>query len=421
MVKLTQITARYFALATALVLIVWAIVFFFVLRYQIVQSIDQALLERKAAFLDEPTLPQPSDKEPLIIRREYVIQSISEQRYTNYKPHFSDTALEVGENKMTYRVYHTVFDLKKNKYELKVLKARITEASIIQSVVIDTVAMFLLLLLLLLLLNRYLLTRTWKPFYELIAQLRTFDVRSHTVLPYEPSRIAEFDALSKAVNKLTLRSRRVFTDQKDFIENVTHEIQTPLAVIKSKLDIQIQDPNLTHDQALFYEELAQSIRKINKLNRSLLLLSKIENNHYIEKEELGLADVFDSTLDAFIPKIEFKHLEVIKRYEQEPKSINANRLLLEILFTNLIKNAIVHNLEHGKIEIEIQGLSFTMRNTGVAPKRPTHELTHRFKSSGNGESTGLGLSIVKQICRVNNYRFAYQFSDNWHEIAVNFN
>lgn len=419
MIKLTQITARYFAAATALVLVVWAIVFFFVLRYQILNSIDQALLERKTAFLEEPTLPSPEHDQPLIIRREYVVKSVTAGRYQQFQPYFSDTALQVGENKIFYRVYNTVFENNSGYYELKVLKARITEASIIQSVVIDTVAMFVLLLLLLLLITRYLLTRTWRPFYDLVAQLQAFDVRSHTVLPYEPSRIAEFDALSKAVNKLTQRSRRVFSDQKHFIENVTHEIQTPLAVIKSKLDIQIQDPNLTQDQALFYEELAESIRKINKLNRSLLLLSKIENDHYIEKEDLSLAHVFDATLSAFLPKIEFKHLEVVKNYQQAP-SLSANRLLLEILFTNLIKNAIVHNAENGKIEVEINGLQFIMRNTGTAPQLPAHELIHRFKSSGKRESTGLGLSIVKQICRVNNYYFHYHYASGWHEVTVKF-
>jgi signal transduction histidine kinase len=388
--KLNQITSRYFTIALLIVLLLWSAVFFFVLRHQVISSTDYALTQRKALFLEQPTVPHSGDVTALELRNEYIIKEINKAQFLSSEERFADTLLkDINGNLMPFRLLQTKMEHEKKFYEVTILKARLEEVEILRSVLLDQASMFIVLVVVLLLINRYVISKVWEPFYRIIEKMRQFDLQNEEAIPQEQFGVEEFDDLSESIELLTRRSHQTYLDQREFIENVTHEMQTPLAIMKSKIELMLQRPDLDKEQAIFYDEMGTEIRRLNKFNRSLLLLSKIENNYYIEKKKVDLAELFEKTIEAFEPKIEFKQLSVTKTVNGD-NEICANQLLIEIIYTNLIKNALVHNVRNGFVHVSITDAVLVMTNSGEQPEVDPSDLLLRYRGSNKRESSGLG-------------------------------
>lgn len=418
--KLNQITTRYYTIALLIVLFVWSVVFFFILKNQVVSSTDHALKQREIMFLNQPTLPAPGDTSKLILRNEYVISAIDSKAYHQTDERYADTLLSsINGEVIPFRFLQTGMQYDNRFFKVTILKARLEGSEILSSILIDQASMFVILMAVLLIINRVVVRKVWQPFYRIIDKMRRFDLQQQEVILKEQSGIEEFDNLSESIELLTKKSYQTYVDQREFIENMTHEMQTPLAVMQSKIELMLQRPDLDAAQAQFYDEMGTEIRRLNKFNRSLLLLSKIENNFYVEKKQLDLAAVFEDTIQAFEPKIEYKNLSVTKAFKGF-NIMSANQLMIEIIYTNLIKNALVHNVTNGFLEVQIENRRLIMANSGDAPKTDPQKLIKRYWSSKKTDSSGLGLSIVSRICEVNNYDLNYVYEDEKHILTVNF-
>ncbi len=289
----------------------------------------------------------------------------------------------------------------------------------VMAIAFVAVGFFALLLIGFIIINRRLSRKIWKPFYNNITKLKAFNLKGNTTIGLEKSNITEFEQLNEVVTNLIDNNVDVYKQQKEFTENASHELQTPLAIIKSKVDLLLQNPNLTKEQSEMIESINLPLSRASRINKNLLLLAKIENQQYNENEEVNLTELLNESIDLLAEHIENKNLS-IEKHIQPNTMVKCNKSLLEILITNLLLNAIRHSSEKGHIKIDLTGKQLTFSNTGS--QALNHEtLFKRFiTSSSETPSSGLGLAIVKQICTRFNWQVNYAFSEGNHIFSITF-
>ncbi len=284
---------------------------------------------------------------------------------------------------------------------------------IVQAVVIVFLAAGLLLL------NRSLSRKLWKPFYNTLNQLKAYELdKSESIIP-EKTNIIEFDDLNKTICHLTDRNRKVFLQQKEFIENASHELQTPLSIFQSKLDNLMQIPGLNEAGAATLLDLEETAQRMARLNKNLLLLSKIDNDQFNEVEEIDVSRLADMLLSSLKQLADMDNISV--QTSINPLTIKANSTLTEVLLTNLFHNAFRHTTSNGKVMIEITARKLTVTNTGNPQKMNSQKMFERFsKESKSENSSGLGLAIVKKICDTCLYELNYSYQEGIHTFFVKF-
>ena len=280
--------------------------------------------------------------------------------------------------------------------------------------------MVLILLVTLFLINRFFLNKLWKPFNTTLQQIKQFNLSGRNNINLEQSKITEFTELNHAVSIMTNRVSQDYDEIKNFTENASHEIQTPLAIIKSKLELLSQSENLKEEQMNTIQSVYEATNRLSKLNQSLILLTKIDNQQFRESEEVNISILINKHLSNYEELIAAKLITIKKNIEDNVK-MNMNETLAEILIANLITNAIKHNIDKGIIEITLTNNRLCISNTGIPLECDPSELFERFKKDKvSSESLGLGLSIVKKICERYGYRINYNYSDLLHTTSINF-
>ncbi len=260
----------------------------------------------------------------------------------------------------------------------------------------------------------------WKPFYGTLKEFGQFDAKQNTPLRFATAKTLEFRMLNDEIEKMTEKMASDYRNLKEFTENASHEMQTPLAIIRSKMELMIQSENLTAGQAETIMEMFTSITRLSKLNESLLLLAKIENRQFPGNESVKSEDIINRKLGYYEDMINFRKLSVEKIHNASPQII-MNAYLADILFSNLIHNAIKHNLNDGKIIIEFNSDSVVISNTGNRPSGDPEDMFRRFrKESASNDSAGLGLAISKKICEATGFGITYKYNENLHKITVFF-
>jgi len=282
-----------------------------------------------------------------------------------------------------------------------------------------TVLFFILLLLGFILLNRRISKQIWKPFYLTLDKLSTFDLNKNPNSDFETSDIEEFAQLNQELEKLILRSVSTFNQQKEFIENASHELQTPLAVLRSKLELLIQGQNLTKEQLELIAGINTSLSRLSRINKNILLLAKIDNHQFSDAEQVDVTACLEECLQLLDDHFSSKRLTVERATEAECLQ-TCNRSLLEMLFNNLLVNAIVHGAEQGVVKVETRPDGFSVSNSGMN-QLDSKTIFNRFSttaSSANG--SGLGLAISKQVCERYGWEIAYRFENGLHVFSVDF-
>lgn len=170
---------------------------------------------------------------------------------------------------------------------------------------------------------------------------------------FDKTDIEEFAELNQSLQKLIDKNISVYSQQKTFIENASHELQTPLAVLKSKLNLLLQNKNITSEQAELLTAIDLPISRMTRINKNLLLLAKIENNQFAEIETIELTKIINETLELLIDYTTTKQITIDKNLS-EKLTVTCNKTLLEFLVNNLLINAIIHNTEQGKIQISFR-------------------------------------------------------------------
>lgn len=267
--------------------------------------------------------------------------------------------------------------------------------------------------------NRNISRKIWKPFDEIIAWLKKYEMGKDPYSGITSSGIAEFDVLNKVVNDLIYKNHDTFIQQKNFIENASHEMQTPVAILQSKLDLLIGSQGLTAEQARYLQSLYEAIERLNHLNKSLLLLSQIENNQFDDLSPIALPAVIAKVIEHLEEVIDEKGLQ-LKLDIMADKIIRGNPMLMEICLSNLITNAVNHTPVNGYINIVLDDQRLVIENSGKPLSFEPQLLFTRFgKSKTSKFGVGLGLAIVKQIADFMPIGINYQYA-NKHCFTLKF-
>jgi hypothetical protein len=278
---------------------------------------------------------------------------------------------------------------------------------------IVTLLSMLLLWLILILFTQKLAKSLWQPFFSNLEQLKKFSVAEQKMLQLDDTGIFEFDQLNVVVKVLTDQILNEFKNQKQFSEDVSHELQTPLAIISSRLENLLGNPDL-NDYSESLRSIYSSVQRLSKLNKAMILLRKIENSQFESNDVTNLKTVVNEKLEEFSELLMLKELHLETQLADD-MMIEVSPMLTEILINNLLSNSINHTEKGGRITVEINKNKLQIKNTGVAQIAEPDKLFNRFyKGNPASKSVGLGLAIVKKICELHHLEISYHFVDNQH-------
>jgi two-component system sensor histidine kinase QseC len=422
--NLLEKSTRWFILSLALIALFWMGGFYFFLKYSINRNHDNQLENQKGLLINKYLADRAAIQGFDYLENSFKIEKVDILKYSTFIDKFSDTLLREPYNgKMApFRQYQTKFRIPQENehYLLTIYKPKVNDSDLFNSVFIGVIMLLTFTVLILWFLNKRLLSKIWAPFYHTLSQLQDFELTRNASLELQDTDIKEFAELNAAVISLTQKSKRAFESQKHFIENAAHEIQTPLAVIKNKIELAFQNTQLGEKELKILLGINEAANKLSKMNKTLQLISRIENNQYVEKEEIDLSRLIRVNIGFFEDKILTKGIKIIQNIEQDVRLLN-NKLMIEILINNLIKNAVYHNIDEGFVQIDLTPNKLVISNSGEKMSDEKVDLLKRYNSGRvKAESTGLGLSIIAKICEVNNFEVKQHFEGNIYQMEVNF-
>jgi signal transduction histidine kinase len=418
--KLLHITTLRILILIFSAVSIWSAYFYFSLQNEINENIDEYLDNRKFEIIrkakKDPSsysgLPQTDSK----------VEAIEKQEFDNAKEKHQDIEVfeQLEKEYEPYRQLETVFAEGGKYFKLTVRASMMDKEELMKTIFYDVLLLYVILFSLIIFLNRVILQKLWKPFYSTLEKLQNYRLDKDAIIYFETSRIQEFRNLNDTVSRLINNNYQAYQQQKQFIENASHEIQTPLAIASGKLELFMQHPNLSSEHADIIQSVNKNLERLSSLNKSLLLLSKIDNNQFPERTVIQLDDFIRKLTEEFEQFAEYKNIRINLLIE-EKSTISANKDLVEILFRNLIKNAIYHNLPEGFVHIKVLKDKVIIENSGKELQEGTEALFNRFvKDSVRAESLGLGLSIVRSIADLHNYTVSYQEKNGIHTIIIDF-
>lgn len=421
--KLLNKTSIYYLLFALPVFTICSIVLYNLVSNEIQDSVDEALWKKKVLLEDQLKAGKPISLfiESSVIEDNPIELNPVNQISRKSDHHFSDTLIydKMEGEILPYRVLNAIISDGKNNFELIARKSSVESDDLMESIIYPVLVLFAILMIGFFLINWFVSNKLWQPFYSTLNKLKTYKVDDTSVV-YEKSTIQEFSELNKTLELMTKKIHQDYISQKQFIENASHEIQTPLAVIKSKIELLIQSKTISESDIQIIQSVYNASNKLSSLNKALLLLSKIENNQFKELDEIQFKLLIEKTIEHFQDIISHKNINIEKKYLADP-SFRMNPVLADILISNLIQNAIRHNIPGGFIVIQLSNKNIVISNASNSSFKNTKELFQRFrKSEASAESIGLGLAIVKEIADKYKISINYTCKELLHTIELNF-
>lgn len=408
--KLLRKTTSLYLGATAVILFMAGIALFFILQ-EIVQDEMDEQLELQAELLaeqvrtgDVPSLPMATVTE--------LSTDIPSATITG------DTLLydRVQKKKEDYRYLSTIRTITGRTYRLTVVTAHIGWDQYYLIIFTVFLAAVLSLTMAGTAINFFSSRRIWRPFFHNLKALKEYSVTSSEPMDLMDSDIDEFRELKRSLDQLTQRGRREYRALREFTENASHELQTPLAIIRSKIDRLSQYP-VSEEMAEIISQARADVSRLSRINRNLLLLAKLDNRAFEFTDALDIADIIHDHLQRMQDLFAARDIPVT--VESSPLTAKGNRYLFDVLMTNMLSNARKYTNDGGDVAIAITGSILTMSNSGAPLDLPEHELFDRFrKGPMHHGSTGLGLAIAREICEVHGWTIRYDYMHGRHHFSI---
>ncbi len=418
--KLLNKTLKTYLIYSVLILIISAPLFYYATKRLYTKEADDTLLLHKKEFLKYTASTLQYTDIPLWNRFNRNAKIDSVKQTTKDTLFFSSYYDTLDAEIEPYRELNFPISIQGKPYSYSERINLVETEDLLKNIAILFFAVISILLFGLFFITKKLSLNLWKPFYKTLHQIENFEIDKTKQPDFAETDIEEFNRLNTSIKKLIEKNTIIYKSQKEFIENAAHELQTPLAVFQVKIDTLIQRSDVTQEQSEILGSLNENVSRLNRLNKNLLLLSKMENDSYSDKQTISLTNYIQKNLDFFIEQAKAKSL-IIKMELQKDFEIKSNPVLAEVLISNLFLNAIKHNIEGGQISIAMQENKLVFSNSGQPSPLNTDKLFKRFsKSNPSEQGTGLGLSIVKKIADINNWTVAYNYENNLHSFSILF-
>lgn len=419
--KLLNYTTSYFAVILFFLLTLWAVIFYFEMLDEIYDSMDDGLENQKILVIQQAKQDSSILEKDVFGDGYYIIKETTFHAIAEHKDAYRDTLMYM-KNERDYepvRLLESSFKFDDKYYKLKIITSMVEEDDLIKELFFSLLWLYLGLILTILILNNFLHKKVWNPFYKLLSRLGDFSIEKNKEIKFESTKIDEFRLLNERIEKLIQKSVESYNSQKQFIENASHELQTPLAISINKLELLAENEDFTENQLKELGAILSNLERLTRFNKSLLLLSKIENKQFINEEVINFNLLAKQLVSQFEDLAAHKEIE-IKIVENHILEYPINKDLATILLSNLIKNALVHGVAKSEITIEIFEDRFKISNPGSSSEALEEKIFSRFqKSPDDRKSTGLGLAISKAITEKYGLKLSYFFKQE-HIFEVSF-
>ncbi|TPE46032.1 sensor histidine kinase [Pontibacter mangrovi] len=413
-------TSLYYLLVSLVVFAVGGTVFYLSLREEIYDEVDDQLFTDKeniiAYIQQHDRLPNVTSgiSEAILVRdadpADLVMEHLKDTLiYSNYDEEY------IPFRQLTFTAYR-----QGKPYEYTILKSLMDFDDLTESTVLAMVWIFMLLLVGLVFVNYYTNKYTWRHFYDTLSRLKRYRLSQHQPLALKPSSTTEFEELNQVLQSMTEKIHGDFLNLKEFTENVSHEIQTPLAIVSSKVELFMQSENLNEEQALLLSDMYGALNRLARLNKSLILLTRIENREFAAEGQVPLHQLLQEQLAHLQEVISMRSLNV-QTVEMQEVYVQMNSGLADVLLQNLLSNAIKHNHPGGSIKVLLSPQKLCISNTGAAPQDQPELLFSRFRTGHESVgSLGIGLALVKKICNLYGLLPKYNYNNGEHSLCIYF-
>lgn len=421
MTSLLTKSSRLFLIFTTIIMLCCFPLFFFVMETLYAEDLDQLIEFRSEQFVKEDLSSLKTTDIDYWNRfnedmKIYPFENIYPLNKVVQKPFYS----QAEKHEIDYRIYYSKISIEGKPYVFMSRIAMIETKDLLRTLGIQYLLFFVIIITGLLALQRILSRRLWKPFYNSLNEIENFKLEKGNIPDFEQTTTTEFVRLNNNLNKLMQDNITSYNQQKEFTENASHELQTPLAVFQSQLDLLLQDSSLNEPQMNVIESLYDVSSRLTRLNKNLLLLSRIDNSQFKETITIDFSQLLEHQLTYFKELASNNGITVTVDI-QNPLMITANKVLLESLINNLISNAIRHNYSGGLINIQVKDNTFQISNSGDKSSLNKDKVFRRFsRTSEERKGNGLGLSIVNQICKLHGWEVGYNYTDDLHCFYVIF-
>jgi signal transduction histidine kinase len=418
--KLLTKTNIYYTFFALIIFIIGGFAFFYIIQNKIYEEIDEALLSRKDFITKQLNIKGESYFNELTNWEDIRIIKTNGKSILPFGYH--DTLIfnpgdREGEQ---FRCLSFRADINGAIYKIDILRSATDSESLVEGIVLSASIIFLLLLGGGAVLNYYISKKIWRPFYNILDIIKDYRPGGKPFEEIPKSSISEFGNLNRVIEMLVTKVENDFINLKQFTENASHEIQTPLAIIKAKSELLLQQEELDQEAVKEIMSINEGVTRLSKLNQALLQLMKIENRQYQETEAIDLSGLLEQKLQRLNELIEMKNIN-LKTSINKNVFVNMNVSLADIMISNLLNNSIKHNVFGGELIIKLIPKELSIKNTGETLRIDPQKLFDRFvKESTSNDSIGLGLSLVKQICETYNFAVSYNYEHSMHELKINF-
>lgn len=418
--KLLNQSLVYLSIPIFIIVSLWAVVFYFSMLREIHDSIDDGLDNYKLLILQKSKIDASILSKTEFGESNYAIRKIDPAESISTDVYQDTLMYMLNEQEMEpVRMLTTTFQYNEAHYKLKVISSMVEEDDQIRNLFWAGILLYVLLLASITIIDNIVLQKLWRPFYSFLEQLKKFRIDKKNTIPEMKTKIREFVELKKATDTLINRTLGAYDHQKQFIGNAAHELQTPLAIITNKLELLLEENRLNDADAETIAQVMQTATRLIQLNKSLLLLSKIENKQFFDNQRLYLNQLVHQVVAEVEDFRLFKNIALTIE-EKEQVAVNMDPHLAYILIANLIKNAIFHNIENGQIRLIIKHRTLIINNTSSAGKLDEQKMFKRFyRAKSTKKSTGLGLPIVQAICNLYHFPISYSYSHE-HSFRITF-
>ncbi len=407
---------------TGILFVIGGIFYYYIIDSILNDELQEKLFDRKHFVISQLKRNHIPDDPPYVQVREinnpgtnnnvFSDVEISEINYPDDKEKEEDETEQ-------YRQLISYVSVYGKFYEVIVRQSLIEKEDLIYAILISIGLLFVLLFISILVSNYIISLKIFRPFRHNLKLLRKFSLMAQDLPEFRESNIREFNELKDILEWLTRKVRDDYRNLKEFTENASHEIQTPLAVITTKIETLMQKNIRDKEQAELISDVYRSAGRLSRLNKALILLSKIENRQFPENETVNMDGLIKEYLDEFSFLFEQKQIDVSVD-SNAALTVNMNKFLAGILIKNLLENAVKHNIDKGEILIETGDSRMIFSNTGGPEPADPEKIFSRFSKGRSSESTGLGLSIIKRICDNYNFGISYYYSNGLHHFAIDF-
>jgi signal transduction histidine kinase len=363
--------------------------------------------------LADPTILDATDN----IIHSYSFRRLTDEEAADYRTRFYDSTMFIeteGEFEPVRVMKSCFLATDMHHYELELRLSTLERDDLIQRILYYLLALYAVLLCCILFSTRLILQSIFRPIHLLLKWLDSVALGQPAPYLDKDVRIREFRMLNRAAIEMHERVEQTYQEQKQFIENASHELQTPLAVIRGKLELLTEQENLNEEDMKIVDNMYGCVTRAVNLNKSLLLLSRIQNEQYTETTLVDM-NAYTKEIMMFLPDLyEEKQLHYTLN-EQGECHVEMNKDLAQVLLNNLIKNAFVHTPEQGHIDINILPTSVEVINDGTEPLDESEMYKRFYKGNTRHKgSTGLGLPIVKSICGLYGFELQYSYDGKHH-------